>query len=130
MKNNTAETGSKGEEYAAAYLRKRRYRILGRNFRTKYGEIDIIAAKGSYTVFVEVKTRHENSLTMPFEAVDLRKQRRIITTAAIYCKEKGLYDKPLRFDVIEVYVDRQSLKCLSVNHIENAFESKTDYGFL
>lgn len=129
MKSRAGEIGRLGEDYAAKYLRKKRYKILERNYRTKLGEIDIIAQDGSYTVFVEVKTRHTNPMTQPFEAVDFRKQRKLVRTAVIYSEEKRLYNHYFRFDVVEVFVDAESKKCAGINHIEGAFEPENGLTF-
>ena len=75
------QTGDRGENYCAKYLKKQGYRILCRNYRKPCGEIDIIAEKNGTLCFVEVKTRHNGSLTRPYEAVDLRKQQRLIRAA-------------------------------------------------
>ena len=90
IKHTTKQTGNQGEDYAAEYLRKNRYKILERNYRKRGGEIDIIAEKKGLIVFVEVKTRHSTTLSQPFEAVDLRKQDKIIQTAIMYLYEKKL----------------------------------------
>lgn len=126
IKHKTKEIGDIGEEFAVKYLKKKRYRIVARNFRKKYGEIDIIAENKNYLVFVEVKTRHSNSMTTASEAVDKRKQLRIIKTASAYLIENDT-EKYCRFDVCEVYVDKDSLKLESINYIENAFELEDGY---
>ena len=71
----TKDIGDIGEKYVAKFLKKNKYKILERNYRKNYGEIDIIAANQEYIIFVEVKTRHKNSMTQPADAVDKRKQR-------------------------------------------------------
>lgn len=117
----TKQTGDIGEKYTDRYLRKNGYKILERNYRRKCGEIDIIAQKGEYIIFTEVKTRAENFLARPYEAVDRRKIERIMKTAAMYIAEKHL-DAYFRFDVSEVFTDTQSGKVVDINYIENAFE--------
>ena len=72
IKHTTKKTGDRGEDYTAAYLKKNGYKILSRNYRKSYGEIDIIASKGKTICFVEVKTRHSGTLSQPYEAVDFR----------------------------------------------------------
>lgn len=120
------ETGDKGEEYAVKYLKKNKYKILERNYRKRYGEIDIIAENDGYIAFVEVKTRHQNSMTLPVEAVDRKKQQRLIKTAYTFLSER-VSDKMCRFDVCEVYVDSNTLKLIKINYIENAFEQESNY---
>jgi len=78
------KTGKIGEDLAAEYLKLNDYRILARNFHSKFGEIDIIAEKDSTIYFFEVKTRTENSFTQPEESITQRKITRIIKTAQIF----------------------------------------------
>lgn len=78
MSNNRSEKGRLGEEYAARLLEREGYRILSRNFHTRYGEIDLIAQKGEILAFIEVKTRAADSLSRPAAAVSRQKQSRII----------------------------------------------------
>lgn len=111
--------GKKGEDAAAMYLRLKGYRILQRNFHSRYGEIDIIAFKNETVVFVEVKTRGKHPIDTPASAVDIFKQKKIIKTAYFYIMNKQLDDVDMRFDVIEVRVCGFGCK---INHIENAFE--------
>ena len=115
------QKGNVGEEYTVRYLKKNGYRILERNFRLKCGEIDIIAQKGEYIIFTEVKTRAANFLARPYEAVDRRKIAKIFKTAAIYIAQNQL-DAYFRFDVSEVFTDSNSGKVTGINYIENAFE--------
>lgn len=116
MKSNRA-TGAKYESVAAAYLSGNGYQILERNYRNKYGEIDIIAAKDSVLVFVEIKFRSSDSYGDPLEAVDARKQQRISKTALCYYSRHGYYaNAPCRFDVLGIYGDG------TIRHVENAFE--------
>ncbi len=122
MKKFSAKSiGEIGEEYTAKFLQKNKYKIVARNYSKRYGEIDIIAENDEFLVFVEVKTRHENSLTMPSDSVDKRKQQRIIKTASAYLAENET-EKYCRFDVSEVFVKADNLKLVSINYIKNAFE--------
>ena len=110
--------GSTGESLAAKHLEQHGYNIIGRNYRSRYGEIDIIAEKGEYIVFVEVKARSQGFAGLPREAVDLRKQKKIIKTALMYLLQTNKNAQP-RFDVIEV---NQTGREYNINHIENAFD--------
>lgn len=122
MKKFSAKSiGEIGEEYTVKFLQKNKYKIVARNYSKRYGEIDIIAENDEFLVFVEVKTRHENSLTMPSDSVDKRKQQRIIKTASAFLAENET-EKYCRFDVSEVFVKAGNLKLVSINYIENAFE--------
>ncbi|MGE4318897.1 MAG: YraN family protein [Deferribacterales bacterium] len=104
--------GQKGEKKAEKYLIQNGYKILEKNFRSRFGEIDIIAFKDGCTVFVEVKTRKNSAYGKGFEAVDARKQQKLIMTAQAFFQ--GREETAARFDVISIDND-------SVTHIQNAF---------
>lgn len=109
--------GKKAELLVACYLFLHGYRIVKRNYRSYFGEIDIIAKKGGVTVFCEVKARSANMLGTPAQAVDAHKQQRIIKTAYRYLAYRP--DCECRFDVVEVVKCKRSVH---INHIKNAFE--------
>ena len=116
---NGVEKGRRGEDLAVAFLLSKGYLILERNWRRKTGEIDIIAELSGTLVFCEVKSRTGLSCGTGAEAVDGRKQRRILRTALLYMQHFRKSGCLCRFDVIEVFLaasDRQS-----VHHIPNAF---------
>ncbi len=113
------KTGVWGELYAVRYLRDNGYKIVTGNYRRRVGEIDIIAEKDETLCFVEVKTRGEDPMFRPFEAVDISKQSKIKATAALFMK-KYSKDKALRFDIIEITLDK-SFNKLQLNHIKDAF---------
>jgi len=92
-----AQKGKAGEDFACRVLAEKGYRIVERNHHSRYGEIDIIAENDNALAFVEVKARKKNSKTMPREAVDIRKQRKIILTAMLYLQTHQA-QKPPRFD--------------------------------
>lgn len=114
------KTGVWGEVYAARYLRDNGYRIITSNYRSRLGEIDIIAQKDKNICFVEVKTRGEKTIAEPMEAVDSAKQSRIIATAKLFIKVYEYKLQP-RFDVCEVRLDNK-YEVTSLNYIENAYE--------
>ena len=116
------QTGDAGEKYCVKHLKKNGYKILCRNYSKPCGEIDIVASKGGVLCFVEVKTRHQGSLTEPYEAVDYKKQRRLLKAAQVYLLEYHI-ESYCRFDVCEVITDKETLKLLDIRYIENAFES-------
>ncbi|MDP4121281.1 MAG: YraN family protein [Bacillota bacterium] len=120
MSFTNKESGDKGEAFAAEYLVQQGYTVLEKNYRYKYGEIDIIASKDKYIVFVEVKARRTNSLTQPAEAVTKQKQANIIRTAYYFLIERKI-EAYARFDVIEVIFNPETLALKNINHIENAF---------
>lgn len=112
--------GINGEVIATKYLDKKSYDILALNYRSFYGEIDIIAQKDEYVVFVEVKTRSDKAFFTPKEAVTKTKQQKIISTAMKYLSSTQTFLQP-RFDVIEIYMPKNPFLKPKVNHIKNAF---------
>lgn len=119
-RNNIA--GAWGEELAAQYLKKKRYRLLASGYRSRFGEIDLIVCNRTYLVFVEVKLRKSAAFARAAEYVDRRKQDRIRKTAAIYLAENPTPLQP-RFDVIEVYTpDGLATAHPEIHHMEDAFE--------
>jgi putative endonuclease len=96
------ELGARGEELAVRYLKNRGYRILERNYRIKFGEIDIIAEQGGDLVFVEVKTRSDNLFGSPFDSVTVPKQMQLSKVALEYIGKRGWHNRPARFDVVGV----------------------------
>ena len=117
----TKELGRFGEERAARYLRLRGYRILETNYACRLGEIDLIARKGKYLVFVEVKLRKSADFAPAREFVTAAKRQRIRATAALYLSQNESELQP-RFDVIEIYAPDGAEGKVTLNHIENAFE--------
>ena len=94
--------GRRGEEAAERHLESRGYRVLERRYRTRAGEIDVIALDGPTLVFVEVKTRSSLTFGRPSEAVGPRKRFRIAAAASLYLASRGGTERPCRFDVVEV----------------------------
>jgi len=113
---NKRTVGTKFEQIAAEFLQKNGYEILEFNFRSRQGEIDLIAREEEYLVFVEVKYRSNLKSGMPQEAVDLKKQRIISKVATYYCMKNNCFDTvPTRFDVVAILEDEIKL-------LKNAFE--------
>ena len=111
------KTGLWGEIYASRYLRGKGYNILTANYRTKTGEIDLIAEKDGTICFVEVKARKEGAYFDPAEAVDAGKEQNVRSTAAAYISLIG-HKGPVRYDIIEVVcMDNK----YGIRHTENAF---------
>lgn len=106
--------GKTGEDIATEYLIKNNYKIIERNFLCKMGEIDIIALKDEYLVFIEVKTRSSNKYGVPSEAVTKNKLKHLYKTARYYVYTRNLQDECIRFDVIEIYYENSTYK---INHI-------------
>jgi putative endonuclease len=102
-KQNNRKIGSEYEQLAAEYLRAANYSILERNFRCRQGEIDIIAKDGDIICFVEVKYRANGEAGRAVDAVDYRKQQKIIRVARYYMMIHGWNEwTPCRFDVIAI----------------------------
>jgi putative endonuclease len=116
---NGVEKGRRGEDFAAAFLFERGYRILNRNWRLKSGEIDIIAEKSGVLVFCEVKSRSSLRYGSGAEAVNFRKQQQIIRTAMLYLQKYRLNECACRFDVIEILDNLPEFP--QIHHIINAF---------
>ena len=108
--------GSMYEERAARYLAARGYTICDRNYRDRYGELDIVAEKDAVLVIVEVKYRSGTRYGDPLEAVTPQKQKRICRTTLGYYMAHGYgEEQSCRFDVIGITGDG------TIQHIENAF---------
>ena len=115
-KNDSKPLGNKGEDIANKFLIKKGYKILERNFRFSKGEIDIIAQDKNEIIFIEVKTRRNMNYGNPIDSVTINKKKHIYNTANYYLYINKLYDKFIRFDVIEDYIlDRK----IYINHIKN-----------
>ena len=91
---------------------------MARNFRTKTGEIDIIAKKNQEYIFIEVKSRTSIKYGVPVEAIDKNKMKHIISASKYYILQNNLQNKFIRYDIIEVYISKNSF---FINHIKNVF---------
>lgn len=111
--------GEYGEQAAAEHLVRAGLEVLTRNYRTRQGEIDVVAMDGNAVVFVEVKLRRGGF--DPLEAVDVRKQQQITRVAFDFLRRHGMLDRPARFDVVAV--DGRSLEC---THVTDAFDCAID----
>lgn len=113
--------GKWGERLVAEDLRRKGWRIIETNYRCRMGEIDLIAEKGNYLAFVEVKLRKSDRFGHASEAVTAEKQRKLRATAELYLAEYSSNLQP-RFDVAEVYAPQgMQTKSPAVSYIENAF---------
>ena len=114
------QKGRFGEKRAMTYLINHGYTIVDINYFCRYGEIDIIAKKAGYFIFVEVKTRSSSTYGTPAEAVSFIKQKRMVQSVQDYVQRNKIENYPLQLDVIEVYLlENNGFK---INHIKNAFE--------
>jgi putative endonuclease len=114
LRANSYYAGIATEKLAVKYLKKQNYKILATNFKTKVGEIDIIATKNNALVAIEVKYR-KNETALPY-SITLQKQKRVARALEMYCKRYKQYgNSKLRFDVILVNYE------LKIKHMENAW---------
>ncbi len=116
--------GKWGEEAAARYLRKRKFKIIARNFRCSVGEIDIVARHRDVLVFVEVKTKREEGFIPPEASITGDKKRQIIKAAGYYLKKLRLKDQRCRFDVVAV-VAGDGEKPEAIRHYPGAFRVRS-----
>ena len=112
--------GKLGEDLACEELSRRGYAVLARRYRTRFGEIDIVAREGETTVFVEVKTRDGDMFGDGAAAVTSWKQRRVAAMAVDYLARHRLQDQPCRFDVIAIDVSATPPR---IEVYVNAFEA-------
>ncbi len=127
MKQFNKAVGLIGERAAADFLRKKGYEILERNFKTKFGEIDIIAKekrKGPtlpITVFVEVKTKTGEEFGEPWEMVNRQKYQQVKNMAQVYLTKNGLGETACRIDMVGVWLDSEH-RLDKIEHWENVTE--------
>lgn len=124
MSKENLYLGKSGEEAAVSLLKNKGYKILARNYRTKLGEIDIIAKDKDTVCFVEVKTRTCDKFGLPAEAVFISKQKQIARAALIFLKENNLLEHNARFDVVSIMTGKENPK---IDLIKNAFELDERY---
>ena len=118
---STKQDGDWGEALAAEYLEARGCRIVEKEWRCRFGEIDLIAEKDGMLLFVEVKLRTNLQYGMPREYVTAEKQKKLRSAALLYLSMHGL-DAPARFDVAEVYTDaHHSARSTRIEYLEDAF---------
>ncbi|HWQ79318.1 MAG TPA: YraN family protein [Anaerovoracaceae bacterium] len=110
------KVGSWGEDAAEKYLRKKGYLILERNFRCRYGEIDIIAMAGTELVFLEVKTRRNLNYGLPCESVTAAKVKHLKRAVSYYASTCPIRHSGVRLDVIEILAKEGQAH---IHHIEN-----------
>ena len=111
--------GHAGEAAALKHLEENGYRILARDWRSRLGQIDIVAEDDGTLVIVEVKARRGTAFGLPQEAVDARKQRKLRTLAEVYRSQARKREQPYRIDVVALLLD-DDLDVTKVEHIRNA----------
>ncbi|MCH9016779.1 MAG: YraN family protein [Chloroflexi bacterium] len=111
--------GRWGEDHARRYLEGKGYTVSATNYRSRWGEVDIVSRLGEELVFVEVKTRRGVAFGTPEESITAAKSQRLIATAQDYLQKNGLEQSRWRIDLISIHLDETG-KLLEVNHLENA----------
>ena len=117
--------GRKGEELAARHLTGLGYKVLEKNYKTRAGELDIIAQDGPTIVFVEVKSRRDRNVGPPEMKVDYHKRRQIIKAALLYLQRKRKGNSPCRFDVVGISALPD--EAVEITVIKDAFEAAGSY---
>ena len=110
--------GKRGEDIAASYLQRQGYRIVFRNFKARYGELDIVALDQNTLVFVEVKTRVGTQYGTPEEALTPRKIRELVKTAQFFTLTHPTFPEEQRMDAIAIEMNSQE-EIVRLNHIKN-----------
>lgn len=119
MKRENKIIGNRGEEIALADLLKKGYRLITRNFRNKFGEIDLIMGDGQTVVFVEVKTRVGEEFGLPEEEVTARKFAQVRRMGEVFLVEAGMWGKACRVDVVAIVLNDNG-EVIRLNHYRNA----------
>jgi putative endonuclease len=119
MSQKSKKLGQKGEELALCFLKKKKFKILIKNYRCRFGEIDIIARDKKTITFIEVKTRSSQSFGLPQESVPHKKQLQICKVALDFIQRYALENQQARFDVLAIKMSPTGHK---IDHIQNAFD--------
>ena len=118
------ETGILGEKLAGDFLRERGYEILETNYRSPYGEIDLIARHRGYLVFIEVRTKKSREFGNPEESITQTKKEHLTATAWHYLESRENPPRMWRIDAVAVELDRRN-RALRIEIIENAIGEET-----
>lgn len=124
-KPNTTDkkaVGTAGEKSACKFIKKEGYRVIEKNYRTKYGEIEIIGIEGDTLCFAEVKSRSRSDYGTPEQFVTKHKQKRLWKTASIYIEEKKPESENFRFDVVAVDLENSKTEIF-----KNAFQLEVSF---
>ena len=105
------------EDKAVGFLKRNGYKILERNYRSRFGEIDVIAKEGDSVVFIEIKSRASPLFGPPYLRITKRKKEHIVRSALSYLKRRGLTDTDCRIDIVSVSLDKED----PIELIKNAF---------
>lgn len=112
--------GARAETMVVEYLLQQGYRIIDRNVRSRFGELDIIAERGDVVAFVEVRMRKDTAFDSPLSSVNEAKRRKVVKTATAYCLRHNLFARSIRFDVASVVGESPRA---TIEHIEDAFQA-------
>jgi putative endonuclease len=115
--------GRTGEDIALGFLKRKGYKILYKNWRCLFGEIDIAAQDGNFVVIVEIKTRRPSEYGPGYLAVTSQKQLKLVKLAQAFLKRYGLTDSPCRIDIVSILIDEAN-RPLDIELIKNAFWEK------
>lgn len=118
-----SEIGRAGETFCANHYKKLGYEIVGMNYHSRFGEIDVIAQNDNELVFIEVKTRKETDIVPPKESVGKAKQKKMMLTALCYLKDRD-EDRNIRFDVFEVLHNGEKLCRFRMTESAFVFDEK------
>ena len=121
MPSARSRLGAQGERIAAAHIESLGLVIEERNYRTRFGEIDLVARDGAETVFVEVRTKRSTAYGTPEESLTRRKQARLVRTAQQYLAEHGRADSSWRVDLVAITLQPDGPA--HVSHVESAVEA-------
>ncbi len=124
MPSAKTKLGTQGENAACRLLESQGYRILERNYRCRYGEIDIVAADGDCTVFVEVRTKRSKSFGTPEESLSRTKQRRLTTTALTYLQACETPPADWRIDLVSVRYSTGN-ETPRIDHVKHAVQEES-----
>lgn len=127
-KDHRKELGFKGEDIASNFLKKKGYKIIQRNYKCKYGEIDIIAEQNKVIAFIEVRTVQSENFGIPQDFITNIKTDHISKSALNYIKKENLFEHSCRFDFIAITFSH-TLSEPKIEHIENAFELSNRYKY-
>ena len=116
--NKNIKLGNIGENRVINFLERKKFKILDKKFKAKYGEVDIIAQRGNLIAFIEVKTRQRKYFPIS-NVVTFRKQQKIIKSAKFFILKNNIFDKILRFDIATVLYESNNYK---IEYLKNAFQ--------
>lgn len=114
--------GAIGEKIAAKYLKQKKYYILETNYKNRFGEIDIIAAKNNYTIFIEVKSRSSETYIKLAQTLYYKQIPRLKRAAIFYFAEKNINLTSVRFDLIALKIDPAARKIDKLKHFKNIID--------